>query len=71
MVRENYNHSIGVPQALTQITALEQQVLAGGSVDSEKDIFKTISQKLTLGLITPEQAIQEATDLVNKRQEYH
>lgn len=70
MVKENFNQ-IGISQALTEITALKQQAYVGGNVDSEKDSLDAIANKLTLNLISPEEAIVEAHKIIASRQDYH
>ena len=71
MVRENLNQTTGMSQAMAHITALEHQAFAGGNVDSEKSAFEEIAQKLTLNILTPEEAMAEAEKIVSKRQDYH
>jgi hypothetical protein len=57
--------------AVVRIKALEQQVLAGGNVDSEVSVLESIINKLQNNQLGPEDAINQAETLVSKRQDYH
>jgi len=61
----------GVHEAKLEILALEQQVLQGGSVDSESNALHQILVELETGKIKPSEAIAQARSLLASRQDYH
>ena len=57
--------------ALVKIKVLEQQVQQEGNVDSEISLFEEIMRKLLSNELTPNEAIIQAQNIIDRRQNYH
>ncbi len=62
--------SISRSEAMIKITACMHQEMAVGAIDSEKDSFKSILDRLEKGVISPDEAIKEAEQISKFRQDY-
>lgn len=71
MVKEMLQNGPSIVQAVAHIKSLEQQMMSGGSVDSESHQLNNLIIKLNLGQISPEDAMVQANNLANRRQDYH
>lgn len=60
-----------ISEAIMKVNALKQQVQQEGNVDSEIHMFETIIHKLKTHEISGEEAIFQADNIVNRRQNYH
>lgn len=60
-----------VQKALAELGALEHQMLQGGAVDSEPDLFNQVRDALVAGKITAHEAVRRARDIAEGRQNYH
>ncbi len=58
-------------EAVAEIDVLRQQVMQGGSVDSENDLFTKLIIDIRNGLITPKEGVEKAHAIVESRQDYH
>ncbi len=65
------NQPGNIAETIMTIKALEQQILQGGNVDSEKDKFKDVLSRLENQQIAPEAALNEINIMINQRQDYH
>ena len=60
-----------VSDALAEISALRQQALQGGSVDSENDAFAELIGGVQSGQLSPKEGVEKARGLIGGRQDYH
>lgn len=71
---ENIPEHIAKPlspgQAAAEIAAMQAQMMQVGGVDSEKEAFEKILEKLIEGNIEPQEALNQAHGVINNRQEY-
>ncbi len=65
------HRSLGIPEALAEIMFIEQQAQVMGAQDYESSAFNIIKQQLREGKITPEQAILQARQILDIKQDYH
>lgn len=58
-------------EAISEIMAIENQILQSGSVDTEKHDIDIILEELKKDKITPEKALELVKNLEQSRQDYH
>ena len=55
--------------AIVEITALMHRAQAGGNVDYEKEEFERLIQKVAKSEIIPEEGVEQAQKITNRREE--
>ena len=58
-------------EAMMQIMAIRAQTEVMGANDYEGSAFLNLEERLKNGKITPEEALQEAGDILQNKQDYH
>lgn len=54
-----------------EIMALRQQIQQEGNVDSELNAFTFILENIEKKIITPEEGLDQAKHIIERRQSYH
>ncbi len=65
------SRKLTVAEAMAEIMSIEQRTHAMGAQDYEPSAFNSIKQQLLEGVITPEQAVLQAWQVLNSKQDYH
>lgn len=66
---ESRKNPLSQQSAIVEITALMHRAQTGGNVDYEKNAFEKLIQKVAKQEITPEQGVEEARRVTNRREE--
>lgn len=56
---------------MMEIMALRQQIQQEGNVDSELNAFTCILENIDKKIITPEEGLDQAKHIIERRQNYH
>ncbi len=62
---------LSAAEAMNEIILMEQQAQVMGAQDYEPSAFEDIKQKLLKGTTTPREALLQARQILESKQDYH